>query len=266
MLFIINIRFFWKKIYQSDLLQEIFYATPEFQDFKYPLLDKEILEEMIDNTVFLPYYYDELNWYTQKQFAKVYIATNLSEDDFNKRNISKIIIEIGHILINIIHEHFKHYIKDLLFYNSFRFNHKKRLFSDISDCNQKNFYLDTIRKKYSKNKKEQFTPLVNWKNRIEIYLYGNIFNHLYLGGAISMFDICFWKKSILDHLEDFNGNNRPSNEFIQLSIDEINNKYNIDYFLKQICIQFNKFYKCNNQIVLNFSTSAERSNDIYDNI
>ena len=79
-----------------------------------------------------------------------------------------------------------------------------------------------------------------------------------------MFDICSWKKSILDHFEDFNGNNRPSNEIIQLSIDEVNNKYNIDYFLKQICIQFNKFYKCNNEIILDFSTSVERPNYIYD--
>jgi len=254
------------KIYQSDLLEDIFYSTPEFQDFKYPLLDKEILEEMFDNTVFLPYYHDELHGYTQKQFAKVYIATNLSKDDFHKRDLSKIINEISHILNTIIHEQFKHYIKGLLFYNSFRFKTEKRLYSDVSDYNHEKFYLDNIRKKYAKNKKEQFTPVVDGGHRAEIYLYGNILNKLYLGGALSMFNICSWKKSILDHLEDFNENNRPSNEIIQLSIDEVNNKYNLDDFLKQICIQFNKFYKCNNQIVLNFSTSAERSNYIYDNI
>ena len=261
-----HFREYLKKIYQSDLLQEIFYATPEFQDFKYPLLDKEILEEMIDNTVFLPYYHDELHGYTQKQFAKVYIATNLSKDDFHKGDLSKIIIEISHILNSIIHEQFHHYIKGLLFYNSFRFKKEKRLNSDVSDYKQENFYLDNIGKKYAKNKTEQFTPVVDEGHRAEIYLYRNIHNKLYLGGALSMFDICSWKKSILDHLEDFNGNNRPLNEIIQLSIDEVNNKYNLDDFLKQICFQFNKFYKCNNQIVLNFSTSAERSNYIYDNI
>ena len=35
--------------------------------------------------------------------------------------------------------------------------------------------------------------------------------------------------------------------------------------MKEIFIQFNNFYKCNDKISLNYTTSAERSNDIIDN-
>ena len=255
-----------KKIYKSDLLQEIFYSTPEFGDFKYPLLDDEILEEMIDNTVFLPFNHEALHGYTQKQFAKVYIAVNLSKDNFLKKDLSKIIIEISLILNTLLHEQFKHYIKGLLFYNAFRFKLTKRLYSDLSDYKDDNFYLDNIRKKYTKNKKEQFTAVIDGGHRAEIYLYGNILNRLYFGEALKMYDISTWTLSVLEHLDQFNENNKSISEIKQLSIEEINKNEKIDDFMKQIFIQFNKFYKCNDEIILNYTTSAERSNDISDNI
>ena len=255
-----------KKIYKSDLLQEIFYSTPEFEDFKYPLLDDEILEEMIDNTVFLPFNHEALHGYTQKQFAKVYIAVNLSKDNFLKKDLSKIIIEISLILNTLLHEQFKHYIKGLLFYNAFRFKLTKRLYSDLSDYKDDNFYLDNIRKKYTKNKKEQFTAVIDGGHRAEIYLYGNILNRLYFGEALKMYDISTWTLSVLEHLDQFNENNKSISEIKQLSIEEINKNEKIDDFMKQIFIQFNKFYKCNDEIILNYTTSAERSNDISDNI
>ena len=58
-------RNFLKEIYKSKLLEEIYYLTPEFNDYKYPLSDDEILEEMIDNTIFLPYDHQILHGYTQ---------------------------------------------------------------------------------------------------------------------------------------------------------------------------------------------------------
>ena len=96
-----NFRKYLKEIYKSKLLEEIFYLTPEFNDFKYPLLDDEILDEMIDNTIFLPYDQEALNGYTQKQFAKIYISTNLFKDtNYNTfYNISKIVVDISYIII-----------------------------------------------------------------------------------------------------------------------------------------------------------------------
>ena len=96
-----NFRKYLKEIYKSKLLEEIFYLTPEFNDFKYPLLDDGILDEMIDNTIFLPYDQEALNGYTQKQFAKIYISTNLFKDtNYNTfYNISKIVVDISYIII-----------------------------------------------------------------------------------------------------------------------------------------------------------------------
>ena len=254
-----------KKIYKSDLLQELFYSTPEFADFKYPLLDDEILEEMIDNTVFFPFNHNILHGYTQKQFAKVYIASNLSKEDFNKKDLSKIIIEISLIVNTIIHEQFKHYIKGLLFYNSFRFKSNKRLYSDLSDFNDDSFYLDNIRKMYSKNKKEQFKPVIDGGHKAEIYLYGNILDKLYFEEALKMYDKSTWELSILEHLEQFNENNKSKHKIEQINIEQIKKNEKIDNFMKEIFIQFNNFYKCNDKISLNYTTSAERSNDIIDN-
>ena len=254
------------KIYKSDLMQEIFYSMPEFADFKYPLLDNKILEEMINNTVFFPFNHDILQGYTQKQFAKVYISSNLSKEDFNKSDLSKIIIEISLIVNTIIHEHFNHYIKGLLFYNSFRFKQNKRLYSDLSDFNDDSFYLENIRKIYSKNKKEQFKPVINLGHKAEIYLYGNIIDRLYFEEALKMYDESTWELSILEHLQQFNENNKSKHKIEQINIEEIKKKNKkIDDFIKQVFIQFNKSYKCNDQITLNYAISAERSNYILDN-
>ncbi len=78
---------FMKEIFQSPLLEEIFYLTPEFNDFKYPLKDDEILNEMIDNTIFVPFFDKTLDGYTQKLFGKVYISNNLFSKQYNKGDI-----------------------------------------------------------------------------------------------------------------------------------------------------------------------------------
>ena len=94
-----NFRKYLKEIYKSKLLEEIFYLTPEFNDFKYPLLDEEILDEMIDNTIFLPYDQEALHGYTQKLFAKIFISTNLFKDNLSKKDISKVVVDISYIII-----------------------------------------------------------------------------------------------------------------------------------------------------------------------
>ena len=196
-------RKFLKEIYQSKLLEEIFYLTPEFNDFKYPLLDDEILDEMLDNTIFLPYDHQTLHGYTQKQFTKIYVSTKLLKEDYFKNDISKIIIELGFFLNTLIHEQFKHYIKGLLFYNSFRFKENRRLYSDISGYEKEKAFMDNIRKKYSENKNEKFKQVIDGGNRAEIYLYGNVLCKLYLAGALKMFDKTAWDLPVYKHLELF---------------------------------------------------------------
>ena len=57
-----------KKIFHSPWLEEIFYLTQEFNDFKYPLKDDEILNEMIDNIIFVPFCEKTLDGYTSNLF------------------------------------------------------------------------------------------------------------------------------------------------------------------------------------------------------
>ena len=95
-----------KNIYKSKLLEEIFYLTPEFNEFKYPLKDEEILNEMIENTIFLPYDQEELHGYTQKQFSKIYISTNIFQKEYSKEDISKIVVDIGFLFNTLIYEQF----------------------------------------------------------------------------------------------------------------------------------------------------------------
>ena len=80
-----------------------------------------------------------------------------------------------------------------------------------------------------------------------------------------MYDKSTWTLSVLEHLERFNENNKSKQKIEQISIEEINKNERIDDFMKQIFIQFNKFYKCNDQITLNYAISAERTNYFFDN-
>ena len=185
-------RNFLKEVYKSKLLEEIYYLTPEFNDFRYPLKDDEILEEMIDNTVFLPYDRQILCAYAEKQFSKIYIATKLLKEDYFQNDLSKILIEISFIINSLIREQFKNYINMLLFYNSFRFKKNKRLNSNISGFEQEKLFIDKIRLKYSVNKNVKLKPVIDIGYKEEIYLYGKVLNQLYLSGALFLFDKKSW--------------------------------------------------------------------------
>ena len=254
-----------RDIYSSKLLEEIYYLTPEFKDFKYPLSDKKILEEMIENTTFLPFGNEKLHGYTQKQFAKIYISSNFPE--FNKDEISKIIINISLKLNTMIHEQFKHYIKALLHYNSFRFRKAIRLDSDLSGYQEEKFYIDNIQKIYSKKKNTTVVKsIVDRGSRAEIYLYGSILDKLYLEEAINMFDLSTWKLSVKEHLEKFNKNNIPKIMDKTYYLNEIKDNDTMNDFLKDIFIQYIIFYKLKsinlyyNEALLDSRKSDENNN------
>ena len=253
---------FLRVIYKSKLLEEIFYLTPEFNDFKYPLLDEEILEEMIDNTTFMPFAQKFLLGYTQKQFGKIYVPTYLPPIINSKNDLSKLIIEISFYLNTLIHEQFKHYIKGLLFYNSFRFKTHKRLESDFSTYDEEKYYLDNIRSIFSVKRNKEWDKIIDGGYKAEIYLYGEILYKLYLGEALKMYDNETWKSSVKEHLIEFNKNNIFEPKIIIYSLKEIQDSKKMNNFIKEIIIQFNKFYKCNDQIKFNFKEfGSQKSKD-----
>ena len=254
-------RNFLKEIYQSPLLEEIFYLTPEFNDFKYPLKDDEILNEMIDNTIFVPFFDKTLVGYTQKLFGKVYISNNLFAKQYNKNDISEIIIKISLTLNTMIHEQLKHYLKGLLFYNSFRYKINKRLNSDLSGYIQESFFIDNIRKIYFPNKEVTFNPIVDGGYRAEIYLYGCVLKELSYTEAIKMYKSFPWNLSVLEHLKEFNKNNMKINKIEFVKIEDIKNNKDLNDFIKEVFFQFFKLYKTN-VIKVNYNKmGSEKSND-----
>ena len=250
-----------KNIYKSPLLQEIFYLTPELNDFKYPLLDNDIFEEMMENVVFLPYDNKKLHGYTQKEFGKVYIAANYTRTSFSKNEISKVIIKISYIINTLIHEQFKHYLKALLFYNSFRFKKKKRLYSDLSGFQQEQFFINNIRRIYLENENEKIKPVIDGGNRAEIYLYGKILSELSFEQALKMFDSKTWEATVPEHLKKFNGNNQRIKKTVNVSLEEIMKDDHMNDFIKDVFTIFNRFYKCENILTLKFNTVGSEKAD-----
>ena len=246
---------FLKYIYNSQILKDIFYLTPEFNDFKYPLEDQEIFDEMMENIIFIPFKSAVLHGYTQKQFSRVIIAISLSKEDFYRNEISKIINDLSSILNTLIHEQFKHYIKGLIFYNSFRFKIAKRIDSDLSAYEQDKTFMEKIRFIYLSQEPEIYkSPIIDGGFRAEIYLYGQILSKIYFSQAYDMFKFSTWKLSIEEHLQKFNQNNQEIKEKDKLIIIE-NLKNDLDTcdFIKNILQEINVCLECNG--VLKFDLS-----------
>ena len=233
-----------KEIYKSKLLEEIFYLTPEFKDYKYPLKDEEILDEMIENTIFLPYDQEVLHGYTQKQFSKIYISSNIFKNNYSRKDISKIVVDISFLFNTLIHEQLKHYIKALLSYNSFRFRQKKRLDSDLSSYEQERFLIDNIQNIFSQDKRIITKPVKDGGNIAEIYLYGSILYKLSFVEALNFHNKLTWNLSVLEHLKLFSKNNKPSLENKSEKLENIIKNKTLSKFIKNIFSQFNKYYKC----------------------
>ena len=253
-----------KNIYKSKLLEEIFYLIPEFNEFKYPLKDEEILNEMIENTIFLPYDQEELHGYTQKQFSKIYISTNIFQKEYSKEDISKIVVDIGFLFNTLIYEQFSNYLKVLLYYNSFRFREKKRLCKGSSEYKQNQFFIDNLSIIFSKYKNMIIKPIIDRGYMTEVYLYGIILYKLPFSEALKMHDKSTWNLSVLEHLKEFNKNNKAILKVHDENLDNILKNKNLSNFIKDIFIQFNKYYECNGIMKFDYSVLGDSEKSIED--
>ena len=253
-----------KDIYKSKLLEEIFYLIPEFNEFKYPLKDEEILNEMIENTIFLPYDQEELHGYTQKQFSKIYISTNIFQKEYSKEDISKIVVDIGFLFNTLIYEQFNNYLKVLLYYNSFRFREKKRLCKGSSEYKQNQFFIDNLSIIFSKYKNMIIKPIIDRGYMTEVYLYGIILYKLSFSEALKMHDKSTWNLSVLEHLKEFNKNNKAILKVHDENLDNILKNKNLSNFIKDIFIQFNKYYECNGIMKFDYSVLGDSEKLIED--
>ena len=142
-----SFKIFLKQVYNSKLIKDIYYISYEFNDFLYPLEDDEIFEELFDLTNFLPFTNETIMGFTQKEIPEVLIPVNLNKQEPSAEDFSEIVCHLAQILNTCIHEHIKHYIKALIFYNSFPLGKKKRIFSDLLEINEERKIVNKILKK-----------------------------------------------------------------------------------------------------------------------
>ena len=229
-----------KSIYKSSLMKEIFYNTPEFMDFLYPFDNDEILDELFDNIIFLPMKSNgNLYGHTQKLLGKIYVPANInithiSEKDFT---IEKLINFFANLLITILHEQFKHYMKMLIYFNSFIYNKNIDLLGDnleINDDNNKIFFSILSKNKNNNNKKYINLPkIIDGGNKLEILLFGDILGDIYVPASLDIFNASSWNLSISQHLERFEKINQKG-IYCQketLEIDKLEKNENVSKFL-----------------------------------
>ena len=231
---------FLKFIYRSPLLNDIYYLCEEFNDFIYPLNDENILNEMIENTHFIPCESKNLYGFTQKNYISIFIPTNINYNE-KSHHLEKFIIKLSFILNTCIHEELKHYIKALIFFNSFRYKVKKRIESDENLDNQENKYLSGLMAKKNRQKKISLKGM-DGGHRTEILLYGEVLEKLTSLQGLKMFYYSTWKTSIKDHFLKFKDNYKSE---IEIKNNSLCDFLRLDEIIKdnEVCPFFRKIMK-----------------------
>ena len=140
---------------------------------------------MIENMHFIPCESKNLYGFTQKNYISIFIPTKIN---YNEKShfLEKFIIELSFILSTCIQEGLKHYIKALIFFNSFR---------------------------YIKG--------MDGRHRTEILLYGEILEELTSLQGLKMFYYSTWKTSIKEHFLKFKDNYKSEIEIKNNSLSHL---------------------------------------------
>ena len=247
-----------KYIYSSKIMKDIYYLSSEFNEFAYPLEDDEIFNEMLEYTVFVPFDGKILRGYTQKELPEVLISVYILKEYPKDIDISEIICELSQIINTCLHEQAKHYLKSLIFYNSFRFGIKKRINSNLFDYEEENKYIKGILKKYGKCKNFDFA--IDCGEKLEIYLYGNILEKIYFSQSFELFKFSHWNKSIIEHIEMFLSSYNLKDNILEMKYTDIRNDHDICDFLKSFIFKFiqafNQKRGDKNQLIFDLNSSA----------
>ena len=83
-----------------------------------------------------------------------------------------------------------------------------------------------------------------------------------------MHDKSTWNLSVLEHLKQFKKNNKYISEEKEVKLNDIIKSKTMSEFIKDILIQFNLSYKCNDIMLFNYgvSGSCKKANEDLDNI
>jgi len=249
---------FLKQVYNSPLMKDIFYLSYEFNDFLYPLEDDDIFEELFDLTNFLPFKNETTMGFTQKEIPEVLIPVNFDKKEPSAEDFSEIVCHLSQILNTCIHEHIKHYIKALIFYNSFPLGIKKRIFSDLLEINEERKLVNKILKK---NKNEYATVELDGGEKAEVFMYGNLLKKIYFGQALELFKKKNWEKTIPQHISSFNAAKNYTSQIKFFTLEQIINNDEFCDFFKIIAKKFKKYYlkKKDEKFIFNYAASSTKS-------
>ena len=242
-----------KHIYNSKLIKDIYYLTSEFKEFKYPFDDEDIFEEVFDMSIFLPFSYvlasNALFGFTLKEFPEILIPANLNEYEYN---FSKIACQLSQILNTCIHEQLKHYMKALIFYNSFRFGISKRINSDLLEIDEERKLINSIL--YKNNIQYNLIPL-DGGEKAEIFLYGNILGNIYFSQSLELYKLSNWNKTIPEHIENFIKclNKKGSEKF---ELIEIEKDKDFCGFFKILAKKYKQYFLKDNETKIEFNYTA----------
>ena len=249
---------FIKHIYSSKIMKDIFYLSPEFNEFLYPFDNEEIVDEALEYMLFLPFSTEYLKGYTQKEFPLIIIGTKLKEDIPKDIDFSKIICEISQIINTCLHEQLKHYIKGLIFYNSFRFKIKKRINSNLYDYGEENKYINGIRRKIEK-KNYVYKIDLDGGEKAEIYLYGKTLDKINFSQAYQLFMLDNWNKNIPEHITSFNKVQDSFESYSVQNLKDIKENENLCPFFKILSEKFCEYVSKSKILLFESNASSGRT-------
>ena len=245
-------------IYKSRIIRDIYYLCPDFNEFCFPFDDKDILEEMFDITEFVPFPNASLWGLTQKEVPEMLIPSVLTKDNPLYGNFSDMVCDLSQILNSSIHEHIRHYIKALIFYNSFQFGITKRISSNLYELDEERRLINSILKK---NKNEYDNIPLDGGHKAEVLLYGNILSRIYFPQSLELFKLSNWDKTIPEHIKNFNSCRNKKQSFENMKISKILNDNDYSEFYKLFVKKFKQFYMKENDniIIYNNDTSSQKT-------
>lgn len=245
-----------KMIYTSPIIKDIFYLTSEFQEFMFPFDDNDILEEMFEYTIFLPFPNDSLLGFTEKEIPEILISAVLKEEKPMANDFSKMVCQLSQILNTCLHEHIKHYIKALIFYNSFHLGITKRINSNLNEIDEERKLINSI---LFKNKNNYKSLSLDGGEKAEVFLYGNVLNIINFRQSLELFKPKNWEKTIPEHIENFNKNKISDNKLEFLLLKQITQDDNLCDFYKILAKKFreNVHKKNENKIIYDNSACAK---------
>ena len=260
---------FLKYVYKSKIIRDIFYMTPEFQEFAFPFDDNKIFEELFEMTIFLPFPNDILMGFTEKEIPEILVSTNLKEKTPKDTDFSLVVCECSQILNTCIHEHVKHYLKALIFYNSFQLGINKRIKSNLFEIDEERKIINAvlIRNKNTTRKNVYNKSLVQLDGgqKADILLYGHILKEITFSQSLELFKLSNWNKTIPQHIENFNKkankNQNTIDEFEIIKLEDIEGDNDLCEFYKILSKKFAKYVSYSDEIIYNYSSFSKRSFD-----